>query len=123
MIHRREFITLVGGAATAWPVVGRAQQPAMPVIGLLDPRSPDTIADQLRLFRQGLKDTGYIEGENVAIEYRWAEGQYRLPAMAAELVHGRRRACPLCANRPLTACAGAAPAQIFGGSETAHQTQ
>jgi len=86
-VRRREFILALSGAAVAWPLPARAQQPAMPVIGLLDSRSPDGMTDRLRAFREGLKDSGYVERENVAIEYRWAENQLdRLPELAAELV-------------------------------------
>ena len=86
-MRRREFITILAGTATAWPLAARAQQAAMPVVGFLGSDFPELYADRLRAFRRGLKDAGYIEAENVAIEYRWANGDNNwLPALAAELV-------------------------------------
>ena len=112
MIRRREFIALVGGAAATWPARARAQQPAMPVIGVLDPRSADAIPDRLRAFRQGLKDTGHIEGENVTIAYRFAENQIdRLPALVDELIF-RGVSVIAAANSPPALAAKAATTTI-----------
>jgi putative tryptophan/tyrosine transport system substrate-binding protein len=89
-LRRREFITLVGGAVAAWPLAARAQQPAMPVIGLLSSVTARQWAPFIAAFLQGLNEVGFVEGQNVATEQRWAEGNYdRLPAMAADLIQRR----------------------------------
>jgi putative ABC transport system substrate-binding protein len=111
-VKRREFITLLGGAA-AWPLAARAQQPALPVIGMLGSVSPVPHAPFIAAIKEGLQQTGYVEGRNVAIEYRWAEGQYdRLPQQATELVNRGVAVIILVGGGPTTAAAKAATSTI-----------
>jgi putative ABC transport system substrate-binding protein len=110
MIRRREFITLLGGAA-AWPLAARAQ--SMPVVGFLGSESPDLFAERLRAFREGLRETGYAEGRNVAFEFRWAEGRYeRFPALLAELVSRKVTLIAAFAGNPPALAAKAATSTI-----------
>jgi ABC-type uncharacterized transport system substrate-binding protein len=112
IIRRREFSALLGGAAAAWPLAAHAQKSAMPVVGYLYEGSPEPTAQLLAAYRKGLSETGYVEGRNVTIEFRWAQGQYdRLPELAAELV--RRRVAVIVApgGMPAALAAQALPRQ------------
>jgi putative ABC transport system substrate-binding protein len=121
MIRRRDFITLLGGAAAAWPLVARAQQSALPVVGFVSGGSPDVSADRVRAFRKGLDETGYVEGQNVTVEYHYDEGQYdRMTALVADLVRRRMAVIATPGSNAAALAAKAATTTIpivFGVSE------
>jgi putative ABC transport system substrate-binding protein len=112
-VRRREFITLLGGAVAAWPLAARAQQAAMPVVGMLSAEWPGQFTDRLRAFHEGLRETGYVDGRNLAIESRWAEGRNdRLPALAAELVRRQVSVIVTAGSTPAALAASAATTTI-----------
>src|SRR5262249_55958710 len=113
MIRRRQFMTLLGGAAAAWPIAARAQQQALPVVGMVNPANPEAATRYLAAFRKGLSETGYAEGQNVTVEYHWLGGKYdRLPAVMANLVRRPVAVIATPGSGPATRAAKAATATI-----------